>query len=425
MACWRCDPAAVGLDDSVVIRAVAGFYADAFRGLPGDVWRLSFGLLLNRSGTMVLPFLSLYLVRELNYETAAAATVLFAFGLGSVVGSYAGGELSGRWAASRGGAFGVQIVSLILAGGGFLVVPRLRSFTAVTIAVFVAGALSDAYRPACMAAVIEASPAALRPRAMGLMRMAAHAGIAVGPAVGGLLAAIDYRWIFVGEAATCWLAAAWLFMTLRGREIRRPEVRAAAASAGPSLWADGPFLALLALILIAALVLFQLFNALPLYLMADYDFDERLVGLVFAFSAGLILIFEMVLIKLLEHRDPALLVGFGMFLMCAGFGLLPFGRGLAFVALVVTVWTLGEMVALPFSNVLVAQRATAGRTGQAMGMYTAVFSVAAVLAPVIGLPVLDRYGGGVLWAAAGLLGIPLWIGMAMLARTMRGQDRAR
>ncbi len=397
-----------------MIRAAARIYADAFRGLPGDVWRLSIGLFLTRAGTMVLPFLSLYLVRELGYGADAAATVLFAFGLGSVAGSYAGGELSGRW-----GTFGVQVASLILAGFAFLAVPQLRSFAAMTLAVFVAGALNDVYRPACMAAVVEVSPAELRPRSMGLMRLAANAGIAVGPAVGGLLAAVDYRWIFIGDAVTCWLAAAWLFLALRGRQLSRPQAGTAAAKAGPSLWTDGPFMALMGLILVASLVLFQVFNTLPLYLVDDYGFDEPLVGLVFAFSAGLILIFEMVLIKLLERRDPAALLGFGFFLMCAGFGLLPFGRGLAFAALAVTVWTFGEMLALPFSNVLVAQRAAAGRTGQAMGMYSAVFSVAAVLAPVIGLPVLERYGGDVLWIACGLTGIPLWIGLAMLARTTR------
>ncbi len=397
-----------------MLRAAVRIYADAFRGLPGDVWRLSIGLLLTRAGTMVLPFLSLYLVREMGYDAGVAATVLFAFGMGSVAGSYAGGELSGRV-----GTLGVQIVSLILAGFAFLAVPQLHSFTALTFAVFVAGALNDTYRPACMAAVVEVAPAAVLARSMGLMRLAANAGIAVGPAVGGLLAAVDYRWIFVGDAVTCWLAAAWLFLTLRGREIQGPRQNAEEAVEGPSLWTDGPFMAFLGLVLLASLVLFQAFNTLPLYLVDDYGFDEPLVGLVFAFSTGLIVVFEMVLIKSLEHRDPARLLGFGFFLMCVGFGLLPFGRGIAFAALAVTVWTFGEMLALPFSNVLVAQRAAAGRAGQAMGMYSAVFSVAAVLAPIIGLPVLDRYGGDVLWTAAGLIGIPLWIGMAVLARKMR------
>ncbi len=412
-----------------VIRAVVRIYAEAFRGLPSDVWRLSFGLFLNRAGTMVLPFLSLYLVRELGYGIDAATTVLFAFGLGSVVGSYAGGELSGRWVSSRaslfGGALGVQIVSLILAGFGFLAVPNLRSLAAVTVAIFVASALNDAYRPACMAAVVEASPAAVRARSMGLLRLAANAGIAIGPAVGGLLATADYRWIFVGDAVTCWLAAAWLFFALRGRKLRRPQADAAndVAPAGPSLWTDGPFLALLGLVLLACLVLYQVFNALPLYLASDYGFSEPLIGLVYGFSTVLIVIFEMPLIKLLERRDPGVILGFGIFLMCLGFGLLPFGRGLAYAALAVAVWTFGEMLWLPFSNVLVAQRAAAGRAGQAMGMYSAIFSVATVLAPVVGLPVLDRYGGQTLWLAAGLLGIPLWIGMAALSRRMRRNRR--
>ncbi len=398
-----------------MLRAVAQIYVDAFRGLPGDVWRLSFGLFLTRAGTMVLPFLSLYLVRELGYGVDAAATVLFAFGLGSVTGSYAGGELSGRW-----GTFGVQVLSLILAGFSFLAVPQLHSFAAVIAAVFLAGALNDIYRPACMAAVVEVAPAEVRARAMGLMRLWANAGMAVGPAVGGLLAAVDYRWIFIGDAITCWLAAAWLLLAFRGRKLLPSSTSSeATADKGPSLWTDGSFMALLGLVLVASLVLFQMFNALPLYLVEDYGFDEPLVGLVFAFSTALILIFEMVLIKLLEHRDPATLLGFGFFLMCAGFGLLPLGSGLAFAALAVTVWTFGEMLALPFSNLLVAQRAAAGRTGQAMGMYSAVFSVASVLAPIIGLPLLARYGGDVLWTVAGLTGIPLWIGLAILARRMR------
>ena len=290
------------------------------------------------------------------------------------------------------------------------------------VAIFVASALNDCFRPAAMAAVVEYSPEAVRPRALGLMRLAANAGIAIGPAVGGMLATLDYRWIFVGDAVTCWLAAAWLFFALRGHATRRAESGGddSASPKGPSLWADGHFLVFLGLVLLSSLVLFQIFNALPLYLANDYDFDEPMIGLMFAFMTALIVIFEMPLIKLLERRDPGMLLGFGVFLMCVGFGLLPFGRGVAYAALAAAVWTFGEMLWLPFSNVIVARRgATAGRTGQAMGMYSMVFSVSTVLAPVVGLPVLDRYGGQTLWLGAGLIGVPLWVAMAILARRMR------
>ncbi len=390
-------------------------YADAFRGLPADVWRLSAGLLVNRAGTMVLPFLSLYLIRELEFETAAASAVLLVFGLGSVAGSYLGGELSGRWGALR-----VQLLSLGLSGAGFLWLTQVRSFLPLAVGVFVVGAVNDAFRPGGLSAVVEASPTAARTRSWGLLRLAANAGMAIGPAAGGLLAGFDYRLIFVGEAFTCWLAAIWLWRTLSGREIRVPEARAAAAGKkGPPPWKDGPFLALLGLVFLSVLVLFQAFFTLPLYLTTDYGFNEWQVGLTFAFNALLIILFEMLLIRWLEHRDHALILGFGMFLMCAGFGLLPWGRGVAFVLFAVSVWTVGEMLIFPFSNDLVAHRAAAGRTGQAMGMYTATFSVSMVLAPAIGLPMLEHVGGEVFWTAAGLIGLPTWILMSLLARSLR------
>ena len=120
-----------------------------------------------------------------------------------------------------------------------------------------------------------------------------------------------------------------------------PEARAeAAGKKGLAPWKDGPFLALLGLTFLTVLVLFQAFFTLPLYLTTDYGFNEQQVGFTFAFNALLIILFEMVLIKRLEHLDHALILGFGMFLLCGGFGLLPWGRGMGFALLAVTVWTL-------------------------------------------------------------------------------------
>ncbi|MEE8524098.1 MAG: MFS transporter [Thermoanaerobaculia bacterium] len=387
-------------------------YADAFRGLPPTVWRYSIGLLVNRAGTMVLPFLSLYLIRELGFGTADASVILLAFGLGSVVGAYLGGLAAGRF-----GPFSVQVGSLAASAVGFLVLGQLRSFAALVTGMFVVSAISDAYRPACMTAIIEASPGAIRARSMGLMRLAANAGMAIGPAAGGLLASVDYGWIFVGDAVTCGLAALWLIRAVDGGTGAARGRESAAAAATKSLWRDGPFLGLLGLMLVAIMVLFQIFSTMPLYLSEVYLLDERRIGLIFAFNAVLIVAFEMLLIKAFERQPPARLVGVGMFLLCAGFGLMPLGRSVAFALLTVVVWTVGEMLMIPFANVLVAERAGSGKAGTAMGMYASMYSVALILAPVVGLRVYERYGGDVLWTAAGLIGIPLWILTAVLART--------
>lgn len=405
-----------------MFRSIGRLYEEAFRGLPAPVWKLSFGLLVNRAGTMVLPFLSLYLIRELGFEASQVSLVLLVFGLGSVIGSYAGGALSGSL-----GTLWVQVWSLSLAGVGFLILGQLRSLPAVALGVFLISAISDAFRPACLTAMAEAAPGPIRARAMGLLRLAGNLGMAIGPALGGLLAEIDYQLIFIGESATCLAAAGWLWMALRGSAFgsKRPTVEGAdEAEAVGSLWRDRVFLGILALTLPSAVVLFQLFSTFPVYLSAAYGLGEKEIGLIFALNAGLIVTLEMPLIKTLERRPPAPLMGVGMLLLCLGFGLLPFGSGWFYLAFTVVVWTFGEMLMLPFAQVFVAERAGPGRTGKAMGIYASTFASAMLLAPALGFWIYESFGAMALWVGAGSLGIPLCLGALLLARGVKKETLA-
>ena len=55
------------------LRKLGRSYVRAFSGLPGEVWILAFATLVNRAGTMVLPFLTLYLTGQFGWSPAAAA----------------------------------------------------------------------------------------------------------------------------------------------------------------------------------------------------------------------------------------------------------------------------------------------------------------------------------------------------------------
>ena len=56
----------------------------SLRGLPRDLWVLSVASLVNRAGTMVLPFLVLYLTRELGFSAPRAGLALAVYGAGVV-----------------------------------------------------------------------------------------------------------------------------------------------------------------------------------------------------------------------------------------------------------------------------------------------------------------------------------------------------
>ena len=64
------------------IRRVFELYRAAFAGLPRDVWLLALTGFVNRAGTMVLPFLSLYLTQERGLGVVGAGRLLALYGTG-------------------------------------------------------------------------------------------------------------------------------------------------------------------------------------------------------------------------------------------------------------------------------------------------------------------------------------------------------
>ncbi len=404
---------------------IAAAYRAAFSGLPRDVWLLAGAMLVNRSGAMVLPFLSLYVTQARGLPESAAGWVMFAYGVGSIAGSWIGGQLCARIGAVR-----VQQASLLLAGVTYLLIPLaptdLRALGAVAL---LASLVADAFRPAMMSAAADAAPTPVRTRSLALIRLAANLGFAVGPTVGGLLASIDYVWLFVGDAVTCWAACYFLWRYVPAHApAAAADGHAAGAAAGfgsgtgaggrraPAAHRDLPFLGLLGIVFVLTLALFQTFSTLPLYLHRDYGLPERTIGLLLGMNGLLIALFEMVLVQRTERGHHLRIMAAGTFLLCAGLALFPLGRGAAFAALAMAVVTLGEMLSLPLSNALAASRAGQGARGAYMGLYSAAFAAAFVVAPLAGVTVYERFGGTVLWAAVGGLGPLLAAGCLLLSR---------
>lgn len=396
-----------------LIKVITKTYRDAFAGLPRLVWILAGGALVNRAGTMVLPFLSLYLTRDFGLSVEKAGIVVAVFGLGAMVGSFVGGRLSDRFGAIR-----ILLVSLGLSGGGFIVLGQLQSFPAMIAGVFVVSMISEAFRPAMMAAVALASPTECRPRAFALIRLAVNLGMAAGPAIAGILASISYRWLFVVDGVTCWAAGVVLFAAI-SREALRPESPPKDGKPVVSPWQDGPFLVLLALVFLMAVALLQVWITFPIYLREVYGFGERGVGFLMAFNAGLIVLFEMVLLHVIEQYDHLKVAGVGAVLICLGLGLLPLGTGIAFAIVLTCVWTLGEMLNLPMVNAVVASRAGRQAAGRYMGAYSLSFATAFVVSPLIGSAVYQRLGPSVLWFGIGCSGLFLFFGFHFLSRRFR------
>ncbi|HQU33342.1 MAG TPA: MFS transporter, partial [Thermoanaerobaculaceae bacterium] len=110
--CTRWGSPSAGVEGRrAMLKRIVGTYRAAFSGLPREVWIQGLATLVNRSGTMVLPFMSLYLTTKLGFSIIAAGQVLSLYGIGAIAGSWLGGTLSDRMGPVR-----VQVASLAATG---------------------------------------------------------------------------------------------------------------------------------------------------------------------------------------------------------------------------------------------------------------------------------------------------------------------
>jgi MFS family permease len=400
-----------------MFRRVARAYASAFAGLPREVWLLSVALFINRCGTMVLMFFLLYATQELELTSIVAGQLLSAYGIGAILGSALGGKLSSRYGAIR-----VQIVCLLLSGGGYVLVGAARTVTALTIDMVLLSLFAEAVRPASVTATTEVSPPELHTRSLALNRLAVNLGMAVGPATGGFLAGIDYSLLFWVNGATCFVSGVFLLAVFGFRGL--PAEESEDASPRPrtrSPFRDTGFLAFLALMTLMAVMFFQLLGTFSLYLKSYYGFDELAIGLVTTVNTVIIVILEMVLIHKVEKFDLLRTIGWGTLLIGLGLGMMPFGRGIPFCLASIVVWTVGEMLAFPLAAAWVARRSSARQRGSYMGLYTSTFSIAFVLAPAIGTR-LYEIDPDLIWHLCTVSGVLLLAGMYALSRGTRAHS---
>jgi predicted MFS family arabinose efflux permease len=417
-------------------------YIRAYSGLPRRAWILFAVNLVNSSGSMVLFFLSLYLTRKLGFSPARAGQILGLYGVGSLVGAYLGG-----WMADRVGSIRVQKGSLAACGVLLIALGGAVSAWGIMALLFGFALAAGMLYPANATSMSKICPPELQVKGFALNRLANNLGATIGPAVGGLLAVRDYRLLFWADGLTS-LAAAAVFALLwrgtsgirgaqargegRSREegeggqvglggaggaaeiddggaVRDPEFgpepgmkrepTPAPALAAPSRspWRDGPFLVLMLIFLVWCAVFIQVLTTFPLYMRNVYGLAENRIGQLFAVNTVLIVAFEMILMERIRKYPLARMINVSFILLGLGLGLMPLGRGFAFGALTVTIWTFGEMLSMPLVTALIAGRADDTNRGRYMGVFSFVFSLAFIVAPAGGTAIYGRFGGDAVW----------------------------
>ena len=368
-------------------------YIGTFKGLSTEVWWLALITLINRAGTMVVPFLSLYLTKSLNFSLAEVGWIMSAFGAGSVLGSWLGGKLTDKI-----GYYKIMVFSLITSGVLFVFLQFLNTFVQISVGVFILLAVADMFRPAMFVALSAYSKPENKTRSVTLIRLAINLGFSAGPAVGGIIiVTMGYGGLFWVDGITCILAGLLLVNVLNPKTARTFDD--VVVQNPKSAYKDITYLIFLAAMILFSISFLQYFSTMPLYYKDIHFLNETKIGLLMGMNGLLIFIFEMPIVKYLENGRFT-----KMSLIIIGAIL----TGLSFLVLNLTSWagvliigmilmTVGEMVAFPFSNAFALQRAKRGNQGEYMALYSIGFAIAHILGHNTGMQFVDRFGFDFTW----------------------------
>ncbi len=367
--------------------------------LPKEVWYLCLAILVNRAGTMVLPFLTLYLTVDRQWSGGSAGLALTVYGIAAIIVAPIAGRLADRL-----GSLLILKLSLFLSGLILFVFPFVTSLYGILTVTAIWAFANESFRPPSMALIGRLTGPAERKMAFALSRLAVNLGMSIGPVIGGFLAMRSFRSLFYVDGTTAIIAGALIaVMPWRIREAM-PDETAPDSQTKPtpalgyaSVLRDRRFVYFLIAMLPVEMVFFQSLAAMPLFVVRDLQVSEAGFGMLLAINTVLIILTEVPLNTAMSHWSHRRTIALGALLVGVGFGGLALSSGVAAVAATVVVWTLGEMILLPASSAYVSEVAPPAQTGAYMGLYTMGFSLAFAIGPWLGVQVLERLGSVAVW----------------------------
>ncbi|MCY1661133.1 MFS transporter [Chryseobacterium sp. SL1] len=399
-------------------------YTNSFKGLSKESWMLALVMLINRAGSMVLPFLGVYMTDHLKFSIENTGIVLSFFGIGSVIGSWLGGFITDRI-----GEYRVQYLSLLLSVPLFCMIPLFKTEIGVAAIILLQSIVSDSFRPANSVAITKYAKPENITRAFSLNRMAINLGFSIGPALGGILSAISYEFLFFSNAFTALVAGILYIVFFRKRNIlaklkARKVQEAIEIKKENSPYRDGKFLVYCFFCMLFSICFFQLFSTLTIFYKDTAHLSQQSIGYILGYSGFLVVLLEMGLVQVAEkYLSLAVTMLLGTFICGFAYAMLGFDYSIVTLVVSMSLLCVGEIWALPFMSTITALRSGKNNKGAYMGLNGISFSIAFIVTPTLGTFIAERFGFTMLWIGTGVLATIIAIAFYYIVPWMIGDRK--
>ncbi len=386
---------------------------------PPQYWVMIAGVVISTAGgSMIWPFLLIYASAKLNMPLSTVATLISINAGTGLLSSFLAGTL-----ADKIGRKVVMNFSLTLNGIVYFFLMRAETYPQFVILMILVGLSNPLYQVGADAMLADMIPSEKRTDAYAVSRIANNAAFALGPAVGGFLAATSYNLAFYGAAAGYLIYSLLLFF-LAHETLEKQKGPANQLESRPVQGQDGYanvfrdkgfvlFVAMMSIGLIAPSILWIL---MPVYAKINFGIPENLYGWIPTTNALMCVLVQYPVTQITRKYKTLPVTAIGMLTYAFGVGSVALMSGFNGFWLSMVILTFGELIVVPTASKYVADVAPANLRGRYMGVYWLGWGLARTLAPLIGGFLNDAIAPRAIWIGGLAIGLISVTGLSILTQ---------
>ena len=362
--------------------------------LRSEFWVVATARFVNRLGAFSLGFLSLYLVRVGRLPVETTGLVLTGFGAATIPSRLAGGWISDHIGNRE--ALLIGLVATSASQVGLAVATSTTTFAVFAVAL---GLSCEIFEPATASVVAASVPQEERTLAFGILALVMNVAGMLAGLVAAVVAGAGLRWLFVIDAATTLLAAAFVGFGPVSERSSRPEQ---VGRTTESWRRDRRLAAVTVTNTLFAILYLQLFILLPLTI-TDRGESPRAIGVVLTISASVVVVAGLAITPYLAHLPHGLVLRAGLLLFGTGLCLNATARTLPRFVAAAVIWASADLAVIGRLPAVVADIAPPDQRGRYLAVYGSSWGTASVIAPLIGTSMYVRLGAATTWWILGLV----------------------
>jgi MFS family permease len=243
-----------------------------YHDYPYTFWIIILGMFIDQlGGALIFPFFGLYITSKYAVGMTEVGLLFSIIAITSLIGSLIGGALTDKF-----GRKAIILFGLVISAASTLLLAFAPNLNFIYAAGFIVGLFGNMAGPAHNAMITDILPEHKRIDGFGILRVVANLAVAIGPAIGGFLAARSYTLLFIIDVILSTITASIIFflvpetkpemVLLPGQDTREEQTLVGTFAGYIKVIKDRIFVVYLTASILMVLAYMQMNTTLPVFL---------------------------------------------------------------------------------------------------------------------------------------------------------------